>query len=328
MQSRHPVNKKRSRLSNIYVIMISILIIILLCVIVFIYWLNFMQQPKESDNKVSPSSAVSVGMNADIIIENVYSIVKDKKYTYDTIKSDTDFNTTGSPIYKPIDAEYYVYASKGAALIVYDSDSSHFITDFAYGGTSGDVKSKENQYAIMYISTMSDIKSYFANHKFEKYEHGYYDDAVVVKDFMTYYISSNVICSLDIASFRLELNCSNIADYRTTLSAVAPFDRTLRNTITDNVGEAIKANSASLAYRMPMIKNSLTPGYKTANLYVTTNSYGMNIWLYKKENANWVYFSQPQSEQSCDEFDTVELRAAFKGDECYNIANNKQSVVN
>jgi hypothetical protein len=64
-------------------------------------------------------------------------------------------------------------------------------------------------------------------------------------------------------------------------------------------------------------------GYYTAQFTVRDRNnnndiyHNLTVWLYKKDLGSWVYFRNSKSSNMCSEYNTTDLKNAFKGSGCY-----------
>lgn len=74
---------------------------------------------------------------------------------------------------------------------------------------------------------------------------------------------------------------------------------------------------------------STVSGYRKAiaSLSSVRGDGGANLLFYKKGDDSWKFFAGTQVEISCQAYNTEDLRAAFKGDTCYDEKNNRESTV-
>ena len=75
----------------------------------------------------------------------------------------------------------------------------------------------------------------------------------------------------------------------------------------------------------PKISSSVTPGYKLAR--VTIYGPGSAYFYSIDGGTTWVFNGITSNEWECSEFDTAESRAAYKGTQCYDAANQESTTV-
>lgn len=139
-----------------------------------------------------------------------------------------------------------------------------------------------------------------------------------------HYKKDDVRCSADItggSSTPLQVSCSYIQDFEKDAKALKSFD------------DAYKAANPKYADSIYVIgdqgiKDSQTPGYKTANISFGDFNYGdgFGTLFYSKNNGPWTYFQAGQSTPSCGDFNSADLKAAFKGFDCYDSSNSNSTV--
>lgn len=142
---------------------------------------------------------------------------------------------------------------------------------------------------------------------------------------LTYYKKGDIRCSVSLSpgsSTPLTAACANINDIKADAKIVKPFD---------DVYKAANKTSSSALFSIGSqgIKTSETSGYKKAAIGFGDyeGGGGFRVLFYSKNNGPWVYFSAGQMEPACSDFNTPDIKAAFKGDACYDSVADKESTV-
>lgn len=154
------------------------------------------------------------------------------------------------------------------------------------------------------------------------------DNAYKSGDYLDAYIKDDVVCVTyqlndnNVLNSPININCGNLSKYTTTLSSyvsVEPFAKAYTASVASAVGVVLG---------QPKITDSKTSGYKTA--VVSMGNAGQLVGgfaglFYQKDGGDWKYFTGTQGVLGCDQYNTPELKAAYKGETCY--SGNVQSTV-
>jgi len=152
------------------------------------------------------------------------------------------------------------------------------------------------------------------------------EEAVEFNATATYWSSEDAVCQIlnspfeDFAnaSYTLVVTCANIADYTDTAAAAKPFYDAYAKS-----SEQFKDNKIFTAAK---ILDSETSGYKVAT--ITLSSYGATVGgfvglFYQTPDAAWHYFKGAQGVVNCSDYNTVDLKKAYVGDDCYSTSGQK-----
>lgn len=139
-----------------------------------------------------------------------------------------------------------------------------------------------------------------------------------------------IICTIDTTtssqfSSPLSLRCGSLYWYDTDLDEyrnAAVFSKVYKTA----TGKAIKDGDV---FVLDSTTNSVVDGYSKAEVTYSNVGQGSPVGLlfYQKGDGQWHYFTTVQSDLSCAAYNTTDLRAAFKGDTCYDQTKNKDSTV-
>lgn len=286
------VGKQKSESGSGHLVIVVFLVVALLGMLGFVFWQNYMK-PKVNNNPTDAKTIVNTTANARTIVSGINDLLN-TKYSSSTIKIKFNPSGSGSPIYKPNEANYFVMVETSPGLII----------------DTGSFDSTVNS------PVLTDIDNYLNSQHFTK------DDSLYTGMLSSeghYYNSSTVICSLDggVTAQPISLYCANIADFTPVTAAVKPFVQAyyLNN----------KSDIGNVAFMTPSIKTSNTAGYQFADERISFGLGGMDAYFYKKDGDDWKYFTRTQ-QTMCNVFDTTEMRAAFAGETCYDSSGNSTIV--
>ena len=122
------------------------------------------------------------------------------------------------------------------------------------------------------------------------------------------YIGKGVICTTQepsSATSHVGATCGLVEAYTDAAAQVKPFADVLPN-----------INQSSVLGR-PYIVDSEVSGYQRAQVSHGGLLGGAVALFYRKTDGEWRYFRSVQQVLECTEFDTTDLRNAFKGESCY-----------
>lgn len=284
---------KNRQSGSAHLIIILIVIALLVGALGFVFWQNFMQPKNNTSNTTSTSNKES-GLSAEDVVRGVYDLISDQVKSSPTTTVRQELTNNHSPAYKPSGIDYYITASRGYYLIVSDSEVTSNITEFS-------------------SPIINSIDNYLVKNNFAK-------DTNSNSELDDYYYSSNTTCSLSKNESTPVMFCAAIADYSLALSTVAPFVLAYKNGVTNN-------DVSDTVFGVPDIKSANT-GYQTATVSIRSyvNVGGVAGIFYKKDGGQWQYFKSTQQMLACSDYSTVDLRAAFKGEACYNSDYSESSV--
>lgn len=143
------------------------------------------------------------------------------------------------------------------------------------------------------------------------------------------FIGHDIICTIDsirnvLLTSPVTLMCGSLFEYTAELpsyqsarefaSAYTAAGNTIKKGDTFTVG----SNTASA-----------TTGYLKATVEYRNvgEDGGSSLLFYKKSDSGWQYFTGTQGEIVCTQYNTADLKAAFKGDACYNELTRGESTV-
>lgn len=72
------------------------------------------------------------------------------------------------------------------------------------------------------------------------------------------------------------------------------------------------------------ITDSETPSYQTLQI---PSDNAMALFYRALDSDEWQYFTSTQAIISCDEFNTPDLKKAFSGSQCHDVATGQQLTV-
>lgn len=124
------------------------------------------------------------------------------------------------------------------------------------------------------------------------------------------YTGKGVVCSVEPPASAISptsyASCGLISAYRGAAEQIEPL------------ADAIPNVDDTFIFDIPKISNSMVSGYQKAKMSQHfTYGTGSIALLYKKDNNPWIFFKNLQQAPYCSDFNTVDLRNAFKGDDCY-----------
>ncbi len=318
------MNKQKNQSGSVHVIVGIVLIIVLLGLLGFVYWKNFIQvksvnvtnsnelasqksKTPVDDIKVKPANSAEdgfvikpeSGITAEMIVPKIYSAVYDK-YASKNLKIEYKVGTEASPVYRPDGIDYKVVSNSGSTVVISQVGSA----------------------SIQNISSKlaSGISDFFINSKLAKILVSNKSSCGGRGD-VACYASATTICSVSSDGSSNEnityyhLSCANISDYSFAITAIRPFAQAY-------LAGSSYANSDTI-YGMPKIKNSLSIGYQYAEVSIGQMANGL---FYKKDGSDWKYFKSVQN-NPCSIFDTDESKTAFSGFVCYDSAAKKDIVL-
>lgn len=132
------------------------------------------------------------------------------------------------------------------------------------------------------------------------------------------YIGSGLVCSVDASvTYFSYASCGVIDSYTASAEKLKPF------------AEAMPAKSPTTYLGSLRIEDSQVNGYQkavavVADINSTVGSMGASF--YRKTPGNWIYFGKSQQGFLCTDYNTADLKNAFKGETCID-ANLKESTV-
>ncbi|HMQ96460.1 MAG TPA: hypothetical protein PKD19_04555 [Candidatus Saccharibacteria bacterium] len=130
------------------------------------------------------------------------------------------------------------------------------------------------------------------------------------------YIGKGLVCTTEAPMAPVSpssVSCGLISEYKTAIEKMKPFINALPSVQPTTVLTGLK------------ITDSLVSGYQRAGVNVSgIGGIGGSVALfYRKSTGTWVYFTNVQQAISCSEYDTDDLKNAFKGETCYSEDNRE-----
>ena len=137
----------------------------------------------------------------------------------------------------------------------------------------------------------------------------------------TEYQSDAVICTVSgTESIPMYVTCANKNAYTKVSGDVKPLVAAYRASNPDSTSEDI--------FSTPTIKNSSVDGYQTASVSVSSRQSvgGAAAIFYEKGTSGWKFFKLSQSELSCSDYNTDDLKAAFADASCMSDTNTDTTL--
>lgn len=201
-------------------------------------------------------------------------------------------NSTKTPAYKVDGYDFYIDYNKGSTLDIVPGLSEHTFDQIprqADMSTRKDVATTYKNLGLTKVST-------------ERDQHGNAQTDI--------YTGSDIICSIESPTAQTTSNtasCGKISMYREAAKDIKP----LADTIPDV--------RASTVFATPTVTKSPVSGYEKVHVRMGDMYYGGGsvALLYRKTTGPWVYFKNAQQSIDCSEYNTDDLKNAFKDDPCY-----------
>ncbi len=116
------------------------------------------------------------------------------------------------------------------------------------------------------------------------------------------------------------LSCADKSDYEKSAKTIQPFYQALK---------AAGQSGGQLVVTVPSIKDSQTEGYKLAEgaLSGYGDMSGAAALYYQAPDGVWRFFRAGQDSPACTDYNSDELKKAFVGEPCYDVAADKISTV-
>ena len=137
----------------------------------------------------------------------------------------------------------------------------------------------------------------------------------------TIYQTETVVCRVVHAGN--EVACADKLSYKAALETIRPF------AIAYALANKDQPGTEASAFYNPVIKNSPTKGYQTAEvaLHNVSGVGGSTAIFYKKSNDAWVYFHSAQNLLSCAQYSSDDTKNAFAGTTCFDDITEQESTV-
>jgi len=305
-----PVNPKKSHRSILYLL----IALLFLAIGVGTGWFLFSRDSTGTTQTKTTSTkktAATVQSTAALQPEDVTNKIRDNLASKYTIMDSTAgvklksdqlliYSDKNSASYKVSGYDFYNYYTSGSRLSItsYYTDGMKQPTTF-----ETDIQTRV---AAVYTS--------FGLTKTDTYSSESASDNIAV------YTGKGLVCTIDNPASAMGENiasCGLLSKYETAAANAQSFVKVLPNTTTTTVvGEA-------------QISDSKTAGYQKATLSVSDLKEigGHAALFYRKGSGSWQYFTGTQSELGCEEYNTTDLKNAYRGEACWDTTTNKDSTV-
>lgn len=193
----------------------------------------------------------------------------------------------------------------------YKSEGYEYYTDYDGGSTLSLTPYAGEDATLPYpveVVIREDLVKFLTELKLEKTESRGSSEQSSVSDI---YTGRGVICELtgtQNASSPTNLTCGELDKYGEMAAKVKPF------------ADVYPLLDEKTMFSSLEIQDSETEGYQKAQVSTTEigGIGGSAAIFYKKGDAPWVYFDNVQGPPACSDLNTVDLKNAFKGEQCYN----------
>lgn len=134
------------------------------------------------------------------------------------------------------------------------------------------------------------------------------------------YEGKGLICTVDTTEAEISgstASCGLLSEYSSAGAKTKPFAEALGDV-------EITAILSNLTITASVVK-----GYERAELGVGDINLGGGAvaLFYKKEGGSWTYFKTVQEALACSEYNTEDLRNAYKGEKCYDAKTNSSDAI-
>lgn len=174
-------------------------------------------------------------------------------------------------------------------------------------------------------ATTNVIATYFKNKG--------YQEAVIANDPANYYVrysDDTLMCGLrrSVASVTtltsIQVACAAKADYKANVAVQKPFYEAYTVAKTANPGASFPAMLG-----MPVITNSRTDGYKTAELTAQdeTGGAGTLALFYQTPDQAWHFMANTTQQLTCSAFKTADMKKAYLGEVCFDETLKRDDTV-
>lgn len=287
-----PTPPKKSR-KWLYVVL-GVVLAAALAVAAYVYW------PQNNDTQDSANNTQDTVQEEDskaiahAELENFMKSVEEqlKKEFADTPTAEVNryADHHAGPAYKedPNEDFYAMTEQKGMELSVSDSES-----------TSG-----------TFIDELFERTEAVATKELEKHNFKVTEQPGEYRE-STEYQNDNLICNL--SKQAMHLICAAKLDYPSA-DELRPFVVAMKK------HDDFKDAKSPIVLDLPKVQVSQTEGYQIAKASITGIDMigGVQAQFYKKSSdSEWSYFAAPHQSAPCSNYDTEDLRAAFKGEPCY-----------
>lgn len=123
------------------------------------------------------------------------------------------------------------------------------------------------------------------------------------------YTNKTLVCNIEnpeTTSSSVSASCGSIDAYAKAAEKYKPFVSAIPNVSATTIFTGLKIN------------NSPISGYQNAGIGISDYQEIGGTWalLYRKDSADWKYFTSAQMKLECSKYNTEDLKNAFMGDEC------------
>ncbi len=307
-------NNKKSGFTIVEAVII-VVVIGLLGLLGYVYYNKFIA--KDNQAKTNSTAQTSSQATPSSVISAVQSKLAE---TYTVLPSPN----TGSKV-PSNDGTVYVDTSVNNAP-AWQTKGYNFFASFRDGGakTLSIVTHADSSGSADQAGVFAAVVAVYGSNNLTKYTDSYsgYD----------YYTNSQLVCSVSqVATMtgQTYASCATPDEYKQASEMLQPFYAALVK------GDSTVDSTGPIRLTFGEEKDSSVSGYKNAwvsygNVTKNTNYVGGAAALfYKVGNNDWQYFRSSQSVLACSDYNTQDLRNAYKGETCIDTsAGNVDSAVN
>lgn len=290
---------KKSKLSIIITIILSIA---LLCALGFIFWQNFLAtNNKTSQSDTNPSSSNN------IVAINTHPVTA---MIIDKILAKYNLVTSSNQIKQPTD----VYIEQSNLGPVWKIDNTNRYVNYtdqnASSLTISIFSSTQTEWTTVYNEMAGFVQSTFEANNLAKTS----DDI---------YSGNDIICSTDSQSDNisslLSVACGQESKYNINLPEYV---------VTKPFFDAIegKISGSSDGIKIP-VNNMIVKDGKNGHMNTYLPIANAAALFYKAPNGQWTYFKSTQDVIDCGDYNTASLKSAFAYEFCYDNSNNRELTV-
>lgn len=288
-----------------------LIVMIIIGVIGTVAWSVLNRQKNAQDKQINSSQATKLAKAQNVAVLQPEDVTDKIKSGYES-----QYKLVNN---QPKQGEMIIRLSKHAP--VYKAEGYNFYTDYD-GGSSIDLMVGPVNWASDTVPREADttIRTEVAN-IFKGFgltktgANGRVGDGTATD----VYTGKGLICTIEVPTSptsSTEASCGRIDAYKETAAKTQPIASVLPDAGQSTVLVNLK------------IADSTVSGYQRASVGRGSIDRGGSsvALLYKKNNDPWVYFKNVQQALACSEYNTIDIRNAFKGEACYG-ANDVSSTV-
>lgn len=294
MSNQNASNSKRK------IIAITAAIIVLVAVAVAGWLVLGKDSPQQSDQQVASPTAQKEELSS-LQPEEVITKVKD---TFAAEYKLIDLDQSN----QPKAGELSIRSSESSP--VYKTEGYNFYTDYD-GGSSMDMMPGPVNWATDSVPRQSDtalrkkVISIYEGFGMKKTSYPDKGDELYDR-----YTGRGLICQIEAPDAETSSNtavCGSIEAYKAAAEKAKPFAESLPD-----------ADSSTVIVNI-IIEASSVAGYQNAMVGIggIDSPGGAIAVFYKKDSGAWTYFTSTQDTIECSAFNTLDLRSAFKGYDCF-----------